>query len=361
MENTLGIYMICKDEIQSIGNLLDVICPIVDEVVVLDTGSTDGTFDVLQEKTKSYTNMTLSAHEWNNDFGEARNIAMNKLSTDFAMWLDCDDILNEDTVEFIKNFGKFAEHVPADVYMMKYLLSRDINGNPEVIMGRERITRMNKGFKWIGFIHEYLSTDQEHNYANIPNEFYIEHHKVKKYTSRNLDIYESKIASGVELTARDQVYYGNELYYNGKYKEAIERLNTCVQFNVSWYGDLIDSCIKLANMHSAFDDKKYHLMNALKYGPSPRPDILCLIGDLYKDNNDNEQAAAWYEHARLAKYDKDDRSDIVDQKYLTWYPYLMLSVVYYHIDKDVAKVWHEYGSQYYPDIIYFKNNDKWFK
>ena len=114
MENTLGIYMICKDEIQSIGNLLDVICPIVDEVVVLDTGSTDGTFDVLQEKTKSYTNMTLSTHEWNNDFGEARNIAMNKLTTDFAMWLDCDDILNEDTVEFIIDISSYIhllEHV----------------------------------------------------------------------------------------------------------------------------------------------------------------------------------------------------------------------------------------------------------
>lgn len=97
-KNTLTIAMIVKNEIAHIEKALTTILPIADEIIVNDTGSTDGTQDVL-------TRMGVKwfQSEWTGDFAAARNLSIEKATCAWVLWLDADDRIPDDQVE---NFRK---------------------------------------------------------------------------------------------------------------------------------------------------------------------------------------------------------------------------------------------------------------
>ena len=68
----LSVLMIVKDEEANIRRFLESIVDVVDEIIVVDTGSTDRTPEIVKEYTDK-----LYFHEWQNDFSEARNCLYN--------------------------------------------------------------------------------------------------------------------------------------------------------------------------------------------------------------------------------------------------------------------------------------------
>ena len=59
----------------------------------------------------------------------------------------------------------------------------------------------------------------------------ISHKKLKNNDpKRNLRIFENMIANGKELDSRQQFYYARELYYNKRYKDAINTFNNFLRF-----------------------------------------------------------------------------------------------------------------------------------
>ena len=59
-----------------------------DEIIVVDTGSTDNTKQILNN-----FNCKIFDYKWHNDFASARNYAFSHATSDFIMWLDADDII----------------------------------------------------------------------------------------------------------------------------------------------------------------------------------------------------------------------------------------------------------------------------
>lgn len=96
--NTLTIAMIVKDEAKNIRAAIESFRPIADEIVVYDTGSTDGTQNILTD-----LGVTWIQGEWRKDFAWARNqsIAMAKCS--WILWMDADDRIPPDQLDnFLK-------------------------------------------------------------------------------------------------------------------------------------------------------------------------------------------------------------------------------------------------------------------
>ena len=82
----LSAALIVKNEEKSLGACLDSLKEIVDEVVVVDTGSTDGTKDLARR-----AGARLSDFRWTNDFSAARNRALELARSEWVLSIDADE------------------------------------------------------------------------------------------------------------------------------------------------------------------------------------------------------------------------------------------------------------------------------
>lgn len=95
-EPGLTVTMIVRNESDNLRELLPVVTPAVDDVVVVDTGSTDGTADVARA-----LGARVFHRPWDDDFSAARNAALDEVRTSHAMWLDADDRVTADDLAAI--------------------------------------------------------------------------------------------------------------------------------------------------------------------------------------------------------------------------------------------------------------------
>ncbi len=84
----LSLCMIVRDEEKRLGRCLDSVAGLVDEIVVVDTGSRDGTRALAQQY-----GARLADFAWCDDFAAARNRSLELATGDWIMWLDADDVL----------------------------------------------------------------------------------------------------------------------------------------------------------------------------------------------------------------------------------------------------------------------------
>lgn len=89
--------MIVKNEAHQLGRCLDSVRAVVEEMIVVDTGSTDNTIEVAQS-------LGAQVHEftWCNDFSSARNVSLSYASGDWILVLDADEVLTSDIVPSIQ-------------------------------------------------------------------------------------------------------------------------------------------------------------------------------------------------------------------------------------------------------------------
>ena len=83
---TLSVAMIVKNEAQDLGACLETIRGWVDEIVILDSGSTDNTQQIAEQYgAKFYLNA-----DWQG-FGKQRQLAQQYVTSDYVLWLDADE------------------------------------------------------------------------------------------------------------------------------------------------------------------------------------------------------------------------------------------------------------------------------
>ncbi|PET44572.1 glycosyltransferase family 2 protein, partial [Bacillus cereus] len=85
---TISLCMIVKNEEHTLARCLDSIANIPDEIIIIDTGSTDNTKKIAATYTKH-----IFDFQWCNDFSQARNYSFQQATQEYILWLDADDIL----------------------------------------------------------------------------------------------------------------------------------------------------------------------------------------------------------------------------------------------------------------------------
>ncbi len=175
---SLSLCMIVKNVEKTIKKTLDSILPYIDELVVTDTGSIDGTESVIKKKAPHvrWLTFTPSTHPraflldsqqtWPDtqglapftdrmmlaDFGAARQFGWEKATGDFVMWLDSDDLFEggKKLREIIANMEKEK----LDTALFNYDYATDHLGNVNCKLTRERLVRRSTGSCWHNPIHE---------------------------------------------------------------------------------------------------------------------------------------------------------------------------------------------------------------
>ena len=95
---TISLCMITKDEEKYLEQCLNSVKDIVDEVIIVDTGSTDKTKDTAKK-----FNAKIFDFKWIDDFSAARNESLKHATKEWILVLDADEILKEKDLEKIKN------------------------------------------------------------------------------------------------------------------------------------------------------------------------------------------------------------------------------------------------------------------
>lgn len=351
---TIGLSMIVKNESEVLARLLDGIAPAVDEIVIVDTGSTDDTARIAQKYTDNVFSLV-----WTDDFSAARNFAREKIQSDYFLWLDADDTVPPATRDYILRL-KRKRNFDADIVMLPYVLGYDGNGKPTYSYYRERIIKNTPDFYWQGAVHEAVGLKGKIIYADSP----IVHAKPsgRSNGTRNLDIYRKLIESGKALTPREKYYYARELYYNGLISEAASQFAEFITMQGGFAVNKTDACILLARCYKQTGDVARALntaIYALTYR-KPTAELCCLLGELFFDKGDYESAAYWYGSALRAK--DDGRSGaFVQADYGGFIPLVWLAVCFDRLgNKKRAFSYHLRAKKLRPLDPSMTANDKYF-
>ena len=298
--STISLCLIAKNEEEVIGRCIESVIDIIDEIIVVDTGSTDKTIEVAEKYGAKIYNFT-----WIDDFAAARNYSFSKASKEYIFWLDADDILFPGDKDKLKELKESLDGT-VDAVSMNYILAVDENNNPVSSLRRNRLVKRSNNFLWIGKVHEYLEV-----YGNmISSDVSILHQKNKPYTDRNLRIYEGMLKDNNEFSPREQFYYANELFDHGRYDEALVMYRKFIDGKKGWVEDVKSALSKIADCYSNKGDKDGEmkaLLEALEYD-IPRPDFCCRIAYRFIEQNKYKEAMFWYKAAIDTRPDEDNLS-----------------------------------------------------
>ena len=202
---SLTLCMIVKNEEAVLERILQSVSGIVDKILIADTGSSDRTKEIAEQ----YASWVFD-FPWCDDFSAARNFLVEKVCTDYWMWLDADDVLDEKNLEKLKAL-KASLDKKVDVVMMEYATGFDTDRKVTFSYYRERILKTSGNFRWSGRVHEAVAPRGNIFYSDIQ----IQHRKcIQGDLDRNLRIYEKMLTEEKKLEPRHQLYYGRELFYH---------------------------------------------------------------------------------------------------------------------------------------------------
>ncbi len=336
----ISVCMIVKNEEKVLNRCLNCIKKFADEIIIVDTGSTDNTKNIA----KKYTNKVYD-FVWQDDFAKARNFSLQFATCEYLMWIDADDVINQSN---IKKILKLKQNLSAETYMLKYQIAFDKNNRPIFEYYRERIIKNCVSAKFNGFVHECISPFGRIEFCDIA----IQHKKleINKNNKRNLKLYQKNIKKGVKLNARETFYYAKELFYNKYYKKTIMVLKHFLCMNNKFLPNILDAYLVLSDCYLFINQQrkaKDVLIDCLK-NYLPTANICCKLGYLYILEKNYINAVFWYKTALNCTIDEKS-GNFVEKDYNDFIPYLQLSFCYYNInDYSNFKKYHKLAKKIKP-------------
>ena len=343
--------MIVKNEEDVMARCLESVKDVVDEIIIVDTGSTDKT----KEIAKQFTDQVYD-FEWVNHFSKARNFSFSKATKDYQMWLDADDIITDSEREKILELKKILD-ANTDVVTFKYHTHFDEAGNPTMTSTRERLFKRARNFQWNDAIHEYILMSGQIIHSDIA----ISHKKESSSGDRNLKIYQSMVEDGKEFSPRETYYYARELMDHGQYEAAIKQFTKFLDDELGWFEDNIATCFNLCRCYKQLDQRDKLLpilLKSFEYD-TPRAEICCELGYYYKELKDYHKAIFWFELA--LKLVKNSKGFILND-YWDYIPAIELCACYSQVG-DIQKSYHYHklSAYYKPTSNSVAYNTEYFK
>lgn len=309
--------MIVKNESQVLVRCLDSLADLVDEIVIVDTGSTDETVRMAQ----AFTDKVYS-FKWVGDFSAARNYAFGLCSCDYIYSADADEYLDEE------NRAKFkalkASLDPQIEIVQMYYTNQLENGSvynfdKEL---RPKLFKRVRSFTWVERVHETV--------RELPlvfdSEIEIVHKPLKNHAGRDYSIFEDMIENGETFSDRLFDFYAKELFVSGEQKDFAKAEDFFTRMADD--GETTEENLKTALcivVKAAYWRKDYLKMYryALKAVASePCSEICFLLGSYYEDQRDYQEAAIWYYNAAFETH------SILNIRYEKEYPLQGLTDVY---------------------------------
>lgn len=235
---TLSACVITKNEEKNIKQWLQSIQQIANEMIVVDTGSTDKTVELART-----AGAKVYAYSWKNDFADAKNFALNQAKGEWILFLDADEYFSEKTIQNVPLYiNKIHGNTKIDAVNCP-LIDIDADDNDRY-MGTSRTVRIfrhDEKLCYEGKIHEtlvhkggILRLIEENSKIEVYHTGYSSS-IIQDKLKRNLEILQMEIAEFGEK--RRHYLYLLDCYYGlADYARAIDYAKKCVDEKVAPLG-----------------------------------------------------------------------------------------------------------------------------
>jgi len=303
--------LIVKNESENIARCLESQQNIADEIIVVDTGSTDNTKEIA-----SKFGAKILDYAWDNNFSNAKNYALDHATGDWIIFLDADEYLEINTQKVLKQVFKHVDKDKAiDSVLCKMVNIDGYNGRIISVNPIVRILRGKCGIRFSGAVHEQpLKNNNPLMSVNITDYNLIIYHTgyssalIPEKAKRNIEILEKEIANNqiTNLT----YYYMSSSYFNLKnYEESVRYALLALKdpdmkltiMAHQPYIFLIKSMLLQKGKYATQEIEKYVDM-ALKEFPT-HPEVWFVRGNLKREQND--YFAAIESYLKAIEYNKN--------------------------------------------------------
>ena len=224
---SISACAIMKNEISHVEAWLNNVRVFAQEIIVVDTGSTDGTNEFLAKQ----FDVKLISYEWQHDFAQAKNVALQEATGDWLVFTDADECFYhpENITEYLMQMNK--QLLDKDVIFCS-IDNIDADSNNEIINSDvvPRIIRNYVGIKYMGAVHEQLTKGgepwQDIKYVVADRNLAIRHtgYSTKVIPFKHQRNYEI-LCQVMGKSNKPEMYYGflsESLLGMEKYQQALE-------------------------------------------------------------------------------------------------------------------------------------------
>lgn len=190
----LSVCMIVKNEAHQLATALANFKTFADEIVVVDTGSTDSTKEIAHRFTAQ-----VSDFPWCDDFAAARNVSLERAHGDYVLWMDADDRVDQENREKLRQIKRHFDGRRAFYFLLQGMNAE----NPSEKLYQLRCVPRRKGVRFRYRIHEELITSAlAEGLTLLKTDITIEHHGyhdrtlLEEKVRRNLHLLEKERAEG---------------------------------------------------------------------------------------------------------------------------------------------------------------------
>ncbi|MDX6221304.1 MAG: hypothetical protein QOD91_358 [Frankiales bacterium] len=313
----LSLAMIVRNEQESLSQVLAEAGGFCDELIVVDTGSDDGSRDIALT-----AGATVVDFDWVDDFAAARNFAFDQCTGEWIIWLDADDHVPA-AVQAAYRAAKdtlLTHQIDAVYAPYRYAFDAE-TGLCTYQFPRERVIRRGARLRWHGVVHETLTIPEGRSVYR--DDLYIEHRpsaaKLERRIGRNLRILEAAVRAG-DRSPRTLFYLGNELRDNERFSEAVafyrEFLDTGAAAPWEEYAARLSMGICAKNL-GRLDDALGQFFYALRRDPT-RSEAYLRIGEVHFEEQEWAKALPLFTAATNATRPSVGFVNDADYTWLPW-------------------------------------------
>lgn len=289
---SISMCMIVKNEQSILKRCLDSYAGTYDELIIIDTGSTDNTKAIACQYTDKVYDFS-----WCDDFAAARNFAFSKAHCDYILSVDADEELDSFNNQSLQNL-KSVLLPEVDIVQMYYVNSSSFNSVYNVHKElRPKLFKRLRTFNWISPIHETIRINPVIYDSNIE----IMHKPTGNHSKRDFSVYFKSLKKGIHLEDYVVSMLCKELFISGdnsdfiSFKDVFENIFLNENRNTDTIHDI--NCILARIYQITGESDKFFKITLKAVADNPSSEICLILGYYYFDKEDYEEAAIWLYNA----------------------------------------------------------------
>lgn len=291
---TISLCMIVKNEEDVLARCLDTVADLVEEIIIVDTGSTDATKEIAAR----YTNKIYD-FEWIDDFSAARNYAFAQATQEYIYTADADEVISEENRE---RFRQLKRALLPEVEIVQMLYGNQLqfgtvyNYDEEY---RPKLFKRLREFVWQEPIHEMIRLEP----VIYDSEIVITHMPKSSHASRDLRNFRKQTTEGRYLNKRLHNMYAKELFLAGETEDflgAEDYFKASAADQDRSLEEIREACCVVARAARLRGDERTffkYVMKVIADDDGGCSEACLELGLFYEELEDIEEAIIWYYNA----------------------------------------------------------------